>query len=307
MLEFLLKSFGKNLLWITAVLGASAPVVVLLLLDRRDRQRRDELSSPPQEEKLLRPPGYSLALKMEKLWDDFTQMLIWIIGSGAIGFLSLFEGFVLFLVPEMRTLRIAFLIVGIACVVFTVRKTFAARVLLRQRRNCQLGLRGEQAVAESLSEVASFGYRVFHDLPGGENWNIDHVVVGPQGVFAIETKARRRRKVPDLQRAHVVNYDADKLAFPTFEDHKAIPQARRNAQWVAEYLTKKTGERVDVAPLVVLPGWYVVCSVADTRGFAAMNATFLKKYLAKQRAMVPPDQVRRIITALEEKCRDIEF
>ena len=183
----------------------------------------------------------------------------------------------------------------------------AACVLLRQRRNCRLGLRGEQAVAESLSEIASFGYRAFHDLPGGENWNIDHVVVGPQGVFAIETKARRRRKVPADQLAHVVNYDADRLVFPTFVDRKAIPQARRNAQWVAEYLTKKTGEPVEVAPLVVLPGWYVVCSVPDPRGIAAMNATFLKKYLAKQPNTLLPAQVRRIITALEEKCRDIEF
>ena len=161
--------------------------------------------------------------------------------------------------------------------------------------------------SEALTEVGPNGYRAFHDLPGGENWNIDHVVVGPQGVFVIETKARRRRAVAGSQPAHVVGYDGDTLTFPTGKDHDAIPQARRNAKWVADYLTKKTGERVDAAPLVVLPGWYVECTASDTKGFAAMNATYLKKYLASQPERVPPAQLRRIIALLEDKCRDLVF
>jgi len=32
------------------------------------------------------------------------------------------------------------------------------------------------------------GYHVYHDFPA-ERFNIDHVVVGPAGAFAIETKA----------------------------------------------------------------------------------------------------------------------
>lgn len=182
-----------------------------------------------------------------------------------------------------------------------------ARALIGQARKYRLGPCGEQAVAEALTEVAASGYRTFHDLPGGEKWNVDHVVVGPHGVFVLETKARSRRALSTKQPAHKVGYDAETLYFPAGEDRQAIPQARRNAKWVAEYLTKKTGERVEAAPLVVLPGWYVERAVTDTKGMAAMNATYLKKYLASQPSHLPAAQLRRIITALDEKCRDIEF
>ena len=53
--------------------------------------------------------------------------------------------------------------------------------------NYLAGARGEEAVGRALAELEAIGYRALHDLqtPYG---NIDHVVVGPNGVFAIETK-----------------------------------------------------------------------------------------------------------------------
>jgi len=57
----------------------------------------------------------------------------------------------------------------------------------------------------------------------------------------------------------------------------------------------------------VLPGWYVERATADTKGIAVMNATYLKKFLTNQPAQLPPAQVRRIITALDEMCRDLKF
>lgn len=59
--------------------------------------------------------------------------------------------------------------------------------------------------------------------------------------------------------------------------------------------------------MVVLPGWYVERAMADTKGLAAMNATYLKKYLTNQPAQLPAAQVRRIIAALDEMCRDLKF
>ncbi|HEX6262725.1 MAG TPA: nuclease-related domain-containing protein [Actinomycetota bacterium] len=49
------------------------------------------------------------------------------------------------------------------------------------------GLHGERAVAKALERLPA-GYRVIHDLDIGRG-NVDHVVIGPTGVFAIETKA----------------------------------------------------------------------------------------------------------------------
>ena len=166
-------------------------------------------------------------------------------------------------------------------------------------------MRGEQSVAETLYEVADCGFRVFHDLPGGENWNIDHVAAGTRGVFLIETKARRRRVSREGQPDHIVVYDGKVLSFPSGEDTRAVPQAERNARSLAELLTRKTEESVAAEPLVVVPGWFV-----ERKGnfpLKAMNTSYLARYLRGRSDRIQAAQVRRIVAALDEECRDVEF
>ena len=71
--------------------------------------------------------------------------------------------------------------------VFTYRR-FAGKikVLETERLNLRSGLTGESTVAESLSRFPDH-FHIIHDIttPFG---NIDHVVVGPTGVFIIDTK-----------------------------------------------------------------------------------------------------------------------
>lgn len=50
------------------------------------------------------------------------------------------------------------------------------------------GARGEFRVGEELDKLHKDGFHVFHDWYSGRG-NVDHFVVGPQGVFAIETKS----------------------------------------------------------------------------------------------------------------------
>lgn len=71
-----------------------------------------------------------------------------------------------------------------AVVVYDVFKIRRARMLVSQMR---LGLAGERAVGEILDELRANRYEVFHDLQGNE-FNVDHVLIGPTGVFALETK-----------------------------------------------------------------------------------------------------------------------
>ena len=59
---------------------------------------------------------------------------------------------------------------------------------LREARN------GERVVAEHLNQLIAEGYTVFHDVPCGFKkgkkmlFNIDHLLVGKKGIFAVETK-----------------------------------------------------------------------------------------------------------------------
>ena len=49
-------------------------------------------------------------------------------------------------------------------------------------------------VAGKLDPLREDGYRIFHGFPGGPNWNIDHIAIGPGGLFVIETKVRSKRR-----------------------------------------------------------------------------------------------------------------
>ena len=42
-----------------------------------------------------------------------------------------------------------------------------------------------------LEDLRAQGYAVFHDIPG-DGFNVDHALIGPAGIFAIETKTRAK-------------------------------------------------------------------------------------------------------------------
>lgn len=290
-----------------SIFGAAfTPLVVLYFALDADRRRNKKNEKPPQDEKLLRPAGHSLAIRVEETQE---KLLTDLLRAGA---LCGFAGVFLILMGQLVALHfsakwvipvfittVLFAALGIAATLRTLKH-------FREGQNIRLGLRGEQAVAEVLHEVGDAGFRAFHDLPGGDDWNIDHVAVGSRGVYLIETKARRRRQSRNGKKAHVVLYDGKTLEFPFWKDTETIPQAQRNARWLSNYLEKKTGEPVEVQPLVVLPGWFVEQGKGNF-AIKAMNANYLAKYLRVRPETIQPTQVRRLITALDEKCRDLEF
>jgi len=174
-------------------------------------------------------------------------------------------------------------------------------------RKWRFGLRGEQAVAERLTDrsLAAAGYSSFHDVPGEGDWNIDHVVVGPGGVFVLETKARPRRRATRQQQEHVVRFDGRKLQFPWCYDDKVVEQVERNARWVREFLAAFPPKNVPVHPVIVVPGWYV-----ETEGnypVKAMNADYLIGYLQGMKPLFTLEQLDPVIQRLDERSRTIEF
>ena len=292
---------------IVVLLAAFAPMVGLIAAIILDRAWRKKSEKPPQSEKLLRPPGHSLSLHLDKTFDAVVDNIF------AACCLSSFAGVCfaafhsLILAKAPASWLATCLIILAAFTILSAWAAIKAFLGFKKAQNIRLGLRGEQAVAEALNEAADSGFRTFHDLPAEENWNIDHVAVGTRGVFLIETKARRRRASRNGQPEHEVVFDGESLEFPFGKDAKPIEQAKRNAKWLSNFLEKKTGNPVWVEPLVVLPGWYVKNSDKGNFPVKAMNANYLPGFLRRQDEKLEPAQVRRIITALEEKCRDVEF
>ncbi|WP_037889165.1 nuclease-related domain-containing protein [Streptomyces sp. NRRL S-87] len=57
------------------------------------------------------------------------------------------------------------------------------------------GLEGERRVGRELERLAPLGWRVLHGIEKGNGGDIDHVLIGPGGVFSINTKHHRGASV----------------------------------------------------------------------------------------------------------------
>jgi hypothetical protein len=175
---------------------------------------------------------------------------------------------------------------------------------LNQRRQYQLGFDGERYVGQELNQLMLQGYRVFHDFPA-EGFNIDHVLVGPSGVYAVETKARRKPRTSNASEDATVYYDGQTLSFPQWKETQPIDQAIRQAKWLAKWLTQATGEDIKVKALLALPGWYV--KKTSREGIWVGNPKMLKHQLPREsKKVLSEKKIQAICHQLNQRCRDVE-
>ena len=118
----------------------------------------------------------------------------------------------------------------------------------------QLGRDGERLVGEFLEQqLIPKGARIVHDVPA-DGFNLDHVVVAPQGVFVIETKTRTK---PPYRDARVTFAEEGLLIAGYAPDRDPIRQVRSSCRWLSELLAESTGQAVQVRGAVVFPGWFI--------------------------------------------------
>ncbi|BDS05061.1 hypothetical protein NT6N_01010 [Oceaniferula spumae] len=221
---------------------------------------------------------------------------------------------------SLITVIISTTLVFIVCARLTRKPWKKIKTLRNDLINYRLGFDGERYVAAELAPLATKGYYIFHDfifdmVPGGDdtNFNIDHIAVGPEGVFAIETKAKRKQtKAPvnELQ-SHEIAVEGSSventiLRFPDGStDNEPIAQAIRQAASLQRWLSK-SGITLEVRPLVVLPGWMINNPNWTKLGVqSAKNIALRLPDLGKGRRLTH-QEVQQIAARLEDKCRNIE-
>jgi len=102
-------------------------------------------------------------------------------------------------------------------------------------------------------KLRPLGCQVFHDILAAD-FNVDHFVAGPTGLFCIETKTHSKPERGEC----CVTYDGEKVAVNGFTpDRDPVVQARAEAKWMSDLIEQSTGKRFFVQPVVLYPGWYV--------------------------------------------------
>jgi hypothetical protein len=147
------------------------------------------------------------------------------------------------------------------------------------------------------------GAATFQDMPA-DNFNIDHVVISGEGVFAVETKGFTKPKQGRGKADATVVFDGKVLKFPTWSTKEPLEQAERQAAWLAKWLTSAVGFAVHVLPVVALPGWFVErTGRGDVRVF---NGKELAGLLNSRGAQpLSAQDVQRIAHQVEQRCRTV--
>ncbi len=296
MREFFANQLGQIVLGVfTAVLLFIPTVFVFIKVWRMKRRIRAERAEPFNELP-LRPAGESLRLKIEEIGDEQSGLLFGMMLAPILGFTvlqALLHG-----AYKAYSFPIALLIASLGAFL-SARKLIPLTRTLWQYR---LGFDGERAVGEELTQLLAEGYRVFHDLPF-ENFNIDHVIVGPSGVYAVETKTRRKPKEDGKKAGHRVEFDGNFLTFEKLgRDTRAVAQAKANAQALSQWLSGETGERIAVRGIVTIPGWWVDDSTQHP--VWVLNPKRIRVFITRPaESALPQKRVNQLVYKLTERCR----
>jgi hypothetical protein len=186
--------------------------------------------------------------------------------------------------------------------VFILPLYFARRLFIQIQLN-RIGYEGELATAQELNQLMRHGYYIFHDMQA-EKFNIDHIAIGPAGVFAVETKTRSKQNVKGVDAATVF-VNGTFLQYSTHQDRSSLEQAVNQAKWLSEFLTKSVGKRVVADPVLSLPGWMVERRTSETP-VMVINPKEAVKFIANKQTILNDQTVQQIKYQVEQRCRDLK-
>jgi Nuclease-related domain len=115
------------------------------------------------------------------------------------------------------------------------------------------GASGEEQVGRLLESLSERGWRVVHDASLGRG-NVDHILIGPGGVFTVETKSHPGPvRVGRLHGAVLDQAQAQRKAIEAIVSEHVEPLVVFSRAWVDRPLSRRKGVRV--VPARMLPGY----------------------------------------------------
>lgn len=254
-----------------------------------------EETRSPIKDKPLRLPGQSLQEERDKLLEDkIEQPALLVAFCLVIMILEWWRAY-----SGMKPNPALFTSIFILACGFFAWRVWRLRPRLRAMRQ---GIEGETVVGQFLERLRESGYTVFHDVvaPG---FNVDHVLIGPGGIFSIETKTWSKPKVGEAR----VVVEGDRLQVAGKEpDRDPIAQAQAQARWLKGLLADSTGKSFEVLPIVLFPGWYVEQTGSTSRKTWVLEPKALPAFLQREPERLPQEDVKLASFHLSRYIRTTE-
>ena len=178
----------------------------------------------------------------------------------------------------------------IADTIYRARKNYAGQIRLTA---------AQRRTRRQLTKLGRAGYLAMHARPIPESQDqIDHLVVGPAGVFAIDSEDWDKRLA-------VRTKSGKQLWHGPFSKKDRLQHAQWEAQRAADLLSGAIGKPVTVRPAMAVYGPRIPWDVATIREVDVFSGPRLRKYLrrrARQGEVRPltDEEIERIFKAANE-------
>jgi len=235
----------------------------------------------PLKDKPLRLPGQSVAEEREELAENSVgQPLLLALFMALLAALEWWRVY-----TDMKPNPVMYSAGAFLALVYAAIRIWRAIPKLRRLRQA---VDGERAVGQYLERFREHGYQVFHDVVG-TGFNVDHVLIGPAGVFTIETKTWSKPVSGNAQ----LSFDGDAIRAGGLEpDRNPVVQAKAQASWLKALLLESTGRKFDVRPVVVFPGWFVNNTAGSLRDIWVLEPKALPTFLTNEPARLSTEDVK---------------
>ena len=155
-------------------------------------------------------------------------------------------------------------------------------------RAWRVGAAGEERIGAKLDRLVKHGWRILHSVPVGKgDSDIDHVLIGPGGVFTVNTK-----NLPGA-RVWVARYQIRVNGRPV----NFLRNSRFEGERASRLLTRVAGFPVEVVPcLVILTGGGEprVTTKQKPDGVVVLTSWDVPAYFKHRRSVLGPDAVEAI-------------
>ncbi|TDC07006.1 NERD domain-containing protein [Nonomuraea longispora] len=168
-----------------------------------------------------------------------------------------------------------------------------AEAVYRARSNSSVPAWRRTSVAErrteaQLRKLERNGYRTLHAraIPDSEA-QIDHLVVGPTGVYAVDSEKWDKRLPVRVQMGK-------KLFHGPFDKKPRINEAKWEASRASELISQSFGREISVVPSLAIYGPQVPWKIMTIRGVDVYQGDRARKWITKRERALTDGEINRI-------------
>lgn len=159
--------------------------------------------------------------------------------------------------------------------------------VIKRAKDAERGALAEEKVALQLSGLPE-GYYGFHDI-SFDGFNIDHVALGPGGIFVLETKAHGGT-IDARDNTLLLNGKPPEKNF--------LNQVWSQTKNMQDYLWKMTSKELKIKPVLCFTNAYVKVR-RPVKGVDVVNLKYLNTYLERQPLRLETADMEQILRVLK--------